>query len=167
MAARPVLLAVSGVKNSGKTTLIERLLPLLAEKGVRTAVIKHDGHGFTPDTPETDSFRYFAAGACGTAVFDGEKFSLSRRASVSEKELILFFPDADLILLEGFKNSEYKKLELVRNGVSASPVCDPQTCIALISDLDLKTTLPLFHPNAVEDIAAFIAVYTKKGARDD
>ena len=166
MAARPVLLAVSGVKNSGKTTLIERLLPLLAEKGINTAVIKHDGHGFTPDTPETDSFRYFAAGAYGTAVFDGEKFSLSRRASVSEKEIIEFFPDADLILLEGFKNSEYKKLELVRSGVSSSPVCDEQTCIAMVSDLDLKTKLPLFHPNAVEDIAAYIALYTK-GAKDD
>ncbi len=167
MAVRPVLLAVSGVKNSGKTTLIERLLPLLAEKGIRTAVIKHDGHGFTPDTPETDSFRYFSAGACGTAVFDGEKFSLSRRASVSEKELIAFFPDIDLILLEGFKNSSYKKLELVRGGVSSSPVCDPGTCIALISDLDLITNLPLFHPDAVEDISAFIAIYTEKGANND
>jgi molybdopterin-guanine dinucleotide biosynthesis protein B len=166
MAARPVLLAVSGVKNSGKTTLIERLLPLLAEKDIRTVVIKHDGHGFTPDTPETDSFRYFAAGACGTAVFDSEKFSLSRRASVSEKELIMFFPDTDLILLEGFKNSEYKKLELIRGGVSSSPVCDEQTCIALVSDLEIKTKLPLFRPDAVEDIAAFIAVYTK-GAQDD
>ena len=42
MEVRPVLLAVSGVKNSGKTTLIEHLLPLLSVKGIRTAVIKHD-----------------------------------------------------------------------------------------------------------------------------
>ncbi|MFB0919530.1 MAG: molybdopterin-guanine dinucleotide biosynthesis protein B [Oscillospiraceae bacterium] len=164
MADRPVLLAVSGVKNSGKTTLIERLLPLLAKNGLRTAVIKHDGHGFTPDTPETDSFRFFSAGACGAAVFDGEKFSLTCRASVSEKELIALFPDADLILLEGFKSSEYKKLELVRGGVSVSPVCNAQTCIALVSDLELVTKLPLFHPDAVEDIAAFITKYTRNGA---
>jgi len=72
-----------------------------------------------------------------------------------------------LILLEGFKNSLYKKLELVRGGVSASPVCDPRTCIAIISDLDLITNLPLFHPDAVEDIAAFIAAYTEKGANND
>ena len=164
MADRPVLLAVSGVKNSGKTTLIERLIPLLADKGIRTAVIKHDGHGFTPDTPETDSFRFFSAGACGTAVFDGEKFSLTRRISISENELIALFPDADLILLEGFKNSEYKKLELVRAGVSFEPVCDASTCIALVSDLELVTKLPLFHPDAVEDIAAFITDFTKNGA---
>lgn len=166
MAVRPVLLAVSGVKNSGKTTLIEHLLPLLSVKGIRTAVIKHDGHGFTPDTPETDSFRFFVAGACGTAVFDGEKFAVSRRAQVTEKELLAFFPDADLILLEGFKNSEYKKLELVRAGVSASPVCDERTCIAIITDLDLKTNLPLFHPDSIEGIAELIALYIK-GANDD
>ncbi len=164
MDTKPVLLAVSGVKNSGKTTLIERLIPILAKKGIRTAVIKHDGHGFTPDTPETDSFKYFAAGACGAAVFDSDKFSLTRRTSVSEKELISFFPDADLILLEGFKSSEYIKLELVRAEVSSEPICDAQTCIALVSDLELVTKLPLFHPDAVEAIAAFIAEYTRNGA---
>ena len=164
MAERPVILAVSGVKNSGKTTLIERLIPLLAKKGIRTAVIKHDGHSFTPDTPNTDSYRFFSAGACGTAVFDGEKFSLTRRTSITEKELIALFPDADLILLEGFKGSEYKKLELVRAGVSSEPVCDSSTCIALVTDLELAVELPLFHPDAVEDIAAFIAEYTRNGA---
>ena len=162
MLNKPVILAVSGVKNSGKTTLIERLLPYLAALGIRTAVIKHDGHSFTPDTPGTDSYRFFAAGACGSAVYDGEKFSLSRRASVSERELTDFFPDADLILLEGFKDSDYPKLELVRHGVSSSPRCDPKTCIALVSDLDLKTKLPLFHPDAALDIAKFIDRYIKE-----
>lgn len=158
---RPVILAVSGVKNSGKTTLIENLLPLLSELLIRTAVIKHDGHGFTPDTPGTDSYRFFAAGACGSAIYDGENFSLSRRASVSERELAELFPDVDLILLEGFKDSEYPKLELVRSGVSALPVCNAETCIALVSDFDLKTELPLFSPDAVEDIANFIDMYLK------
>lgn len=161
MTNKPVILAVSGVKNSGKTTLIERILPLLAKSGIHTAVIKHDGHSFTPDTPGTDSYRFFAAGACGSAVYDGEKFSLSRRASVSERELSELFPEADLMLLEGFKESEYPKIELVRSGISSLPVCDPENCIALISDLDLKTELPLFHPDAVEDIVKFIGLFLK------
>jgi len=162
----PLILAVSGVKNSGKTTLIANLLPLLNARLIRTAVIKHDGHSFTPDTPGTDSYRFFAAGACGSAIYDGEKFSLSRRASVSERELTEFFPDADLILLEGFKDSEYPKLELVRSGVSTLPVCDTKTLIALVSDLDLKTELPLFSPDAVENIANFIDIYIKKAAHN-
>jgi len=163
---KPLILAVSGVKNSGKTTLIESLLPLLSGHDICTAVIKHDGHSFTPDTPGTDSYRFFAAGACGSAIYDGEKFSLSRRASVSERELAELFPDADLILLEGFKDSEYPKLELVRSGVSDLPVCDTETCIALVSDLGLKTKLPLFSPDAVEDIANFIYMYLKNALHD-
>jgi len=152
----PVILAVSGVKNSGKTTLIERLLPLLSEKGIRTAVIKHDGHRFTSDTPGTDSFRFFNAGACGSAVFDAEKFTVSRRATVTEAELSVFFPDADLILLEGFKDSVYPTIELVRARVSEKPVCNPSSCIALVSDLALVTVLPLFAPDAYGEIAGFI-----------
>ncbi len=162
MSNKPVMLAISGVKNSGKTTFIERILPQLAELGIKTAVIKHDGHVFTPDTPGTDSYRFFAAGACGSAIYDGEKFSLSRRASVSEHELAELFPDADLILLEGFKASDYPKLELIRSGVSSMPICDPETCLALVSDLDLKTELPLFRPDAVSDIAKFIYKFIRE-----
>lgn len=158
----PVILAVSGVKNSGKTTLIERLLPLLTQKGIRTAVIKHDGHNFVPDTPGTDSSRFFEAGACGSAVFDAEKFSVSRRVSVNETYLTGLFPDADLILLEGFKDSEYKKIELIRSGISSDPVCDQGTCIALVSDLGLRSTLPIFNPQAISEIADFICSYVNR-----
>ena len=166
MTTKPVI-AVSGYKKSGKTTLIVHLLPLLAEKGIKTAVIKRDAHSFTPDTPGTDSFRYFQAGACGSAVYDSEKFSLSYRVPVTERELTDAFPDVDLILLEGFKRSSYPKLEIIRSDMPENPVIDPDTCIAIISDLKSDTKLPVFHPNAVEDIAEFISSYIKKGAADD
>ena len=48
---RPAVLAVSGVHNSGKTTLLEKLLPVLRSRGLKVGVIKHDGHDFTPDVP--------------------------------------------------------------------------------------------------------------------
>ena len=108
----PVIFAVSGEKNSGKTTLIEAVLPILAERGYRVAVIKHDGHSFEPDVAGTDTRRFYDAGAVGTAVFDGEKFMLVRRAAVTEKQLFEAFPDADLILIEGLKDSGYAKFRL-------------------------------------------------------
>ena len=52
---RPAVLAVSGVHNSGKTTLLEKLLPVLRSRGLKVGVIKHDGHDFTPDVPGTDA----------------------------------------------------------------------------------------------------------------
>ena len=108
----PVIFAISGEKNSGKTTLIEAVLPILAERGYRVAVIKHDGHSFEPDVSGTDTRRFFDAGAIGTAVFDSEKFMLVKRQSVNVRQLFEAFPDADLILIEGLKDSGYAKLRL-------------------------------------------------------
>lgn len=129
------MVAVSGVKNSGKTTLIAAMLSYLTAAGVSTAVIKHDGHSFAADTPGTDSWRHLEAGACGTAVFDGEKFQMVRRVPVAATDLIPLFPDAQLILLEGFKDSPWPKLELVRRGNSEAPVCALETLLALVTDL--------------------------------
>ena len=61
--------AVSGKKNTGKTTLTETLVREFSVRGLRVAVIKHDGHDFVPDVPGTDSYRHKAAGAVGTLVY--------------------------------------------------------------------------------------------------
>ena len=144
---KPLVIAVSGVKNSGKTTLIEAMLPLVAEAGLRVAVIKHDGHCFDPDPPGTDTGRFMAAGAAGTAIFDGEKFKVVKKQPVMEDVLIAQFPEADLILLEGFKYTPWPKLEVVRGEISQAPVSDPATLLALVTDLELSLpgipTLPL------------------------
>lgn len=134
---RPVVVAVSGVKNSGKTALIEAMLPYLAAAGLYTAIIKHDGHSFLPEPPGTDTGRFMAAGAWGAAIFDGEKCKLVKREQVDEGVLIAQFPEADLILLEGFKHSSWPKLEVVRKGNSDAPVCDPATLLGLVTDLPI------------------------------
>ena len=66
---RQRLVAVCGVKNSGKTTLLSRLVGELSKEGMKVAVIKHDGHDFTCDACGTDSYRLKEAGAYGTAGF--------------------------------------------------------------------------------------------------
>ena len=131
------ILAVCGVKNSGKTTLLEKITAHLSKEGIKIAVIKHDGHSFVPDRPGTDSFRLKAAGAYGAAVFSSQCFSIVKDTvpPVTEADLISFFPEADLILLEGFKNSPYPKIEIVRRGVSRTPVSNPDGLLAVATDL--------------------------------
>ncbi len=165
MRSSPAVVAVSGVKNSGKTTLIEGMLPHLAAAGLSVAVVKHDGHTFLPDVPGTDTGRFLAAGAMGAAIFDGEKFQLVKRQAVDEAALIAQFPQADLVLLEGFKHSSRPKLEVVRGGNSSTPVCDPATLLALVTDLPLPAppgvpVLPLGDPAAA---AAAVLEYVKGG----
>ena len=85
---RPAVLAVSGAHNSGKTTLLEKLIPLLRARGLKVGVIKHDGHDFTPDVPGTDSFRLREAGAEGVAVFSGSRYLLTEELRLNEQDLL-------------------------------------------------------------------------------
>ncbi|WP_448781844.1 molybdopterin-guanine dinucleotide biosynthesis protein B [Blautia sp.] len=159
------IVAISGIKNSGKTTLICRLLEIFKEKGLRVAVLKHDGHDFEPDVPGTDTYRQLQAGAYGTAVFSKGKYMLvKQQPQISEKELIEFFPEADLILLEGFKYSTYPKIEIVRKGNSSESVCNPKRLMAIATNLDaeerealsISEDVPLFELDNAKSIAEFI-----------
>ncbi len=156
------ILAVSGVKNSGKTTLLTKLIPLLAEHGLKCAVIKHDGHSFAADREGTDTERMLAAGAFGAAVFDGEKFQAVKKQRVSENDLIGLYPEADLILLEGFKYSDHPKIEIVRREAGCETVSDPETLIALVTDcVQGPPGTPVFRPEEYGRIADFIARWAK------
>lgn len=129
------VLAVSGRKNTGKTWLLEKIVEELSGRGIRTAVIKHDGHDFEPDTPGTDSYRMKKAGAYGTAVYSAFRFSLVKDTpGMTAEDLISCFPEADLILLEGQKNSSYPKIEVLRREISGEPVCDPSTVLAYVKN---------------------------------
>lgn len=134
--AHPYIAAISGVKNSGKTTFLEHLVPCLNKRGLSVAVIKHDGHAFEPDVPGTDSCRLRNAGARGVAVYSGERWMAVREEPGNLEQLIRMFSDFDIILLEGQKYSGYPKIELVRRAVSREPVCDAATLLALATDTD-------------------------------
>src|SRR5699024_2988044 len=117
---QPAVLAVSGVHNSGKTTLLEKLLPLLRRRGLKVGIIKHDGHDFTPDVPGTDSFRLREAGADGVAVYSSQRYLLTETFRLTEQDLLALFErhGYDLVLLEGFKSSGRPKIGVGRQAVS-------------------------------------------------
>ncbi len=124
---RPAVLAVSGLHNSGKTTLLEKLLPALRSRGLKVGIIKHDGHDFTPDVPGTDSYRLREAGAEGVAVYSGQRYLLTEMFRLTEQDLLALFErhGYDLVLLEGFKDSGWPKIEVVRKEISDTPVSFP------------------------------------------
>ena len=135
MEKQPFLFAVSGVKNSGKTTLITKLIPIFVKYGLKVASVKHDGHDFDADVPGTDSYRHMKAGAYGTAVFSASKYMVVKKQEhTTEEQLVRLFPEADLILLEGFKKSPYPKIEIVRKGNSEAPVCTDESLTAVAAD---------------------------------
>ena len=106
---KPFIYAVSGYKNTGKTRLVNELLRRLKKAGIKAACIKHDGHDFVPDVPGTDSFSFREAGALGCGVFSGRRFMITREQAVDELFMAAAFPDAEIILIEGLKESDHPK----------------------------------------------------------
>ena len=160
----PAVLAISGSKNSGKTTLIEALIPIISAKGLKVAVIKHHGHKFgdeIPDKEGRDTYKFLKQGAYATTVFDDDLYMLVKRKPVDERELIEHFSDADLILLEGFKFSDWPKIELVRDVAKFESNTD--TLIGVVTNCDVKSILnkdvPIFSYDAYDSISDLIFQY--------
>jgi len=169
MSSQPIILAISGVKNSGKTILIERVLPGLKEKGIKIAVIKHDGHDFEPDVPGTDSWRYREAGAWGCGVFSkSREMVIKEEPDIKAAALLAAFEEADLILLEGFKHSDWPKLEVIRCENSVHPVCPHETVKAYVADTAIDPCGKIiFGLNDVAEITRFIwEFYLKESQKE-
>lgn len=159
--------AVCGVKNSGKTTLIERLVRIFAQQGLRVAVIKHDGHEFCCDVPGTDSDRYMCSGAYGSVVFSEDHLCLQRKnLPVEPLRLFALFPEADLIFVEGMKASTLPKIECIRCGISEKPVSNPVGRFLIVSDWPVERFAERAVPfSDLETIAKSILAEIKKYGR--
>lgn len=151
----PKILAISGFKNSGKTTLITKLIPRLSELGIKVATIKHDGHDFDADTVGTDSYRHMEAGAVGTAIFSNNKYMIINKIEVDETQLFAAFQSVDLILIEGMKYSDYPKIEIVKG--ESKPICE--NVLAIVSDIDDN---PYIHRDNINCILNVICSYLEK-----
>ncbi len=158
MTGEPFVFAVCGEKNTGKTTLTERLVSALSARGLHIATVKHDGHEFAADMPETDSYRHRAAGAYASAVFDGGKWMVVKsQPQVGVEDLAALFPEADIILLEGCKGSEYPKVQMLTAEKNAL-VCNQRNLVAFLSDGTASPVeeIPCYDRDDIESVAALV-----------
>ena len=160
----PKVFAVSGIKNSGKTTLIEKLVKALTARGYRVGVIKHDGHEFKADHEGTDSYRHKQAGAENVIVYSDTKIMMikDKQKAVDIEALINLQQDMDLVILEGQKHSDFPKIEIVRRAVSKESVCNKDTLLALCTDTDLKIEgIPTVDLDDIDAILEVVEAYIK------
>lgn len=167
--AVPILCFV-GRSNSGKTTLIERIIPELVRAGYRIATVKHAGHGFDLDTEGKDSWRHKRAGASSVIVMS--KGSLAMFADVSDQmkveEVRDRFLDSsyDLIIAEGWKHEGYPKIVVVRDHIGELPVSG-DGLLAVVSNHALEMDLPVLDPDDIPAVAALIMRHFPRQRRDD
>jgi len=151
---------VAAASNSGKTTLIEKLVLQLKAKGLRVAVVKHSSAGFDLDKPGKDSWRFQQAGADAVVLVSPERMAiiktLEREPTPEEIERLAL--GADIIIHEGFKKTAKNKIEVFRHGISGErPIClDGSGFIALVSDKPFALPIPRFDINDVEGITSFL-----------
>ncbi len=167
MELRTPLLGFCAYSGTGKTTLLTRLIPLLANAGLRIAVVKHTHHVIDLDKPGKDSYRLREAGAAQVVLASHQRIIAQRETADGRKEASLadaiqsIPPDsADLILVEGFKHASYPKIELHRPSFGkAAMYPDDSNIIAVATDdagLELPSNLGRLDLNQPEQIATFI-----------
>jgi len=140
-AENPALVAIVGKSDSGKTTLIEKLVPELLKLGLRVGTVKHDAHGFDIDHAGKDSWRHGRAGAEAYAVASPNKLAFVTHLP---EELPLgdiagrFFAGFDIVVAEGYKRTAPHRVELFRRAAGhAEPLCAPGEALAMVTDADL------------------------------
>lgn len=157
------ILGFAAASGTGKTTLLTQILPLLNQASLRVGLIKHSHHDFEIDHEEKDSFRLRQAGA--TPVVLVSKY---RRAIIEEfatqiepnltNQIALFNPaEIDLILVEGFRNEPFPKIELHRASLHQPFLyLNDSHIIAIATDAPLDAPLPQLNLNQPAEIADFI-----------
>ncbi len=153
------ILSIIGKSNSGKTTLLEKLIPELKRRGYRVATIKHHAHaGFEIDQPGKDTWRHAQAGSQVVVITAPDKLAMIEQleSELSLDEVAARISGVDIILTEGWKMAGKPAIEVLRKERSQEPVGDQGKLIAFAADFALETNLPVFDLNEVRAIADFI-----------
>jgi len=150
------IVSVVGKSNSGKTTLIEKMISKLVERGYRVATIKHNFHGFDIDHEGKDSWRHKKAGARLTLLASPGKVAVMEDtgADLGIGELRdRYIHDVDIILTEGFKGNPYPKIEVFRSVMKRELLSsEDDNLIAVASDVPVDTDANRFDINDIEGI---------------
>ena len=152
---------IIGWKNSGKTSLMERLLTCITAKGYTVSSVKHVHHDVDLDQPGKDTFRHRAAGATEVVLASAHRFALMREHRGPEPtlpEILARLAPVDLVLVEGYKRDAHPKVEVFRAeaGHSLIQPTDPTTR-AVATDTPLPAlTVPVLDLNDTEAVAQFI-----------
>jgi molybdopterin-guanine dinucleotide biosynthesis protein B len=153
------IVSVVGSSNTGKTTLLEKVVKELKNRGYKVAVIKHDSHGFDIDRPGKDSWRLTQAGSDVVVLSSADKMAMIKRPSgemTLEQLSDMVAGGVDIIITEGYKGADKPKIEVYRSGVSDKILCCKEELLALVTDRHIDMDVPQFSPDEVNSVVDII-----------
>ena len=153
-------IGIVGRSKTGKTTLIEKLIPLLGTKDIKVATTKHHPHDFEIDIPGKDTYRHKKAGARTVIISSPGKIAMVKDTGgdPSLKEIrSRYVDDVDLLIAEGYKKERIPKIEVFPRKEEVEPVCiDDGNLLAIVTDVPFSSRVPVFQRDDVGAIADFI-----------
>ncbi len=162
-------ISIVGRSNSGKTTFLEKLVRELKSRHYRVAVIKHDTHGFDIDHPGKDTWRMAQAGSDIVMISSPNKMAMIKNIS---NELTLdqlqaqIMDEVDIILSEGYKNSNKPKIEISRAELSSELLCSKDELLALVTDQSFDLDVPHFDLDDARGVVEFLIGSVLRPARE-
>jgi len=153
------ILGFAAYSGEGKTTLIEKLVRSLKMRGLRIAVIKHDGHDFEIDHRGKDSWRFTQAGADVSIISSTSKTAFVEQRPLSLVQIVARVYDVDLILVEGCKQEELTQIGICRHAAGKGFPADISRYAAVVTDFDTggeASRIPCFGFDEIEELAEFV-----------
>ena len=156
------VIGVAGFKNSGKTTLVEKLVTELTRRGHRISTVKHAHHSFDIDHEGRDSFRHRKAGAAAVAVVSRSRWAIIHESRDEDEpsldDILAMLTPCDLVIVEGYKRDSHDKIEVRNLGLDHPQLAgeDP-TVVAIAANGSVSPApVPVFDRDDVSALASFI-----------
>lgn len=153
------VIGISGWSGAGKTTLIKRLIPELTGRGLKVSTVKHAHHKFDVDHPGKDSYEHRTAGATEVLVVSDSRWALMHELRGNEKPSLQYvlklMAPVDIVLVEGFKGKERRKLEIHRSD-NGKPLLYPEigNVCAVVADIKIPGAgIPVLDREDIRAIA--------------
>ena len=154
------IIGIIGWKNSGKTYYVQEIIKKLRKKGYAVASIKHAHHEFDVDQPKTDSFLHRKAGSQQVIISSSKRWvKITELENSTEKkltELLQQLSTTDIVIVEGFKNDNHPKIEIIKEKSKNYLFNQISNVVALISDIEVDSNIRKFKKNEIELIVKFI-----------
>lgn len=154
----PPILSIIGKSKSGKTTLIEKLIPYLKEHGYKVGTIKHHAHlGFEIDFPGKDTWRHAQAGSEHVVIVAPDKIASIRTLTnpLTVDDIAELMAGVDIILTDGFKSAGKPAIEVIRAESGLDMIGDQEQVLAIATDASLPS--PKIQIN-INDIPSLFSV---------
>lgn len=160
------IVCIVGRSKSGKTVLIERLIPELNRRGLRVATVKHHHGDFEIDQKGKDSWRHRAAGAHTAVISSPQKVALVADVAQDlplEEVVERYIREVDIVIAEGYKGGDHPKIEVFRKAIHPEPLAPTlKNLIAVVGD-PVTTQVPSLPFDDIQGLVALILRVTCRG----